>query len=297
MELIETRAAGMADVFSADTTLTRVATGFAFTEGPIWNPKDASLIFSDMPGDHMRRLTAAGEIETFRKPSNMANGNAYDREGRIVTCEHATSRVTRTEADGAVVTLADAWRGKALNSPNDIVVGQDGAVWFTDPTFGRMEYYGVPRAQELDFQGVYRIAPSGELDLVADDFTQPNGLCFSLDGRALFVNDTGQGHIRRFDIGGDGRLSGGDVWATPAGDGDGAPDGMKVDQAGNLFCTGPGGVHVFAPDATALGVLRMPEGVANFTWGGADLKTLYLTASTSLYSAPTLIPGVDLFGG
>lgn len=297
MSIIEIRDPAMAAVVGADAELERVGTGFDFTEGPIWHPRAGSLIFSDMPGDHMRRLTAAGDIETFRKPSNMANGNAYDRAGRIVTCEHATSRVTRTEASGEIVVLASHWQGRSLNSPNDVVVGPDGAIWFTDPTFGRMEYYGVPREQELDFQGVYRIGPDGDLSLVADDFGQPNGLCFSLDKRSLFVNDTVRGHIRRFAVGADGGLEGGEVWASPSGDGDGAPDGMKIDADGRLFCTGPGGVHVFAPDASPLGVIRMPEGVANFTWGGPDLRTLYLTASTSLYAIRTETAGVDLFAG
>ncbi len=297
MGVIDIRDPRMTRIVAADAALDQVATGFDFTEGPIWHGGAGHLIFSDMPGDHMRRWSAASGIETFRRPSNKANGNAYDRQGRIVTCEHATSRVTRAEPGGAIETLASHWRGKELNSPNDVIVGPDGAIWFTDPTYGRMEYYGVPRATELDFQGVYRIAPDGELHLVADDFGQPNGLCLSLDRRALFVNDTERGHIRRFDIRDDGSLAGGDVWAAPTGDGVGAPDGMKLDRAGNLFCTGPGGVHVFAPDATPLGVIRMPEGTANFTWGDADLRTLYLTASTSLYRIRTESAGVNLFSG
>ncbi len=292
---VEIRHSNMTGAVAADARLEQVATGFLFTEGPIWHPTEGHLTFSDMPGDVMRRWSAGGGVETFRQPCNKANGNAYDGQGRIVTCEHATSRVTRTGLDGAIETLATAWDGKALNSPNDIVVGPDGAIWFTDPTFGRMEYYGVPRDQELDFQGVYRIDPAGGLHLVADDFGQPNGLCFSLDKRRMFVNDTAKAHIRCFDVSDDGKLAGGDVWAAPKGEGPGAPDGMKIDAAGRVYCTGPGGVHVFAPDATALGVIRAPENVANFTWGDADLKTLYMTASTSLYRIRTETPGVDLF--
>jgi len=292
---VEFRDPGMAGAVSEDAAVEQVATGFLFTEGPIWHPAEGHLIFSDMPGDIMRRWSAAGGIETFRQPSNKANGNAYDGEGRIVTCEHATSRVTRTEADGAIAVLADTWDGKALNSPNDIVVGPDGAVWFTDPTYGRMEYFGVPRDQELDYQGVYRIAPDGGLTCVADDFGQPNGLRFSADKQTLFVNDTDKGHIRRFAVGADGTLSGSAVFAAPEGEGPGAPDGMKLDAAGRIWCTGPGGVHVFAPDGACLGVVRMPENTANFTWGDTDLKTLYLTASTSLYRIRTETPGVDLF--
>jgi gluconolactonase len=213
----------------------------------------------------------------------------------MISCEHASSSVTRTEASGAITTLASHWQGKELNSPNDVVVGRDGAIWFTDPTYGRLEYFGVPREQELDFQGVYRIAPDGNLSLVADDFGQPNGLCFSLDQHSLFINDTANGHIRSYKVMDDGTLSGGAIWAAPVGEGAGAPDGMKIDCAGNLFCTGPGGVHVFAPDATALGVIHTPENTANFTWGDDDLKSFYLTASTSLYRIRTKIAGVDLF--
>jgi len=294
MSDVDVRDAGMTGAVSSDAVLEQAATGFAFTEGPIWLAGEGCIVFSDMPGDHMRRWSAAGGVETFRKPCNMANGNAIDGQGRILTCEHATSQVVRAEADGSLTPLASCWQGKELNSPNDIVVGPGGSIWFTDPTFGRMEYYGRPRETELDFQGVYRIDPDGSLHLVADDFGQPNGLCFSLDRKRLFVNDTEKGHIRRFDVLADGRLGGGDVWATPAGEGPGAPDGMKIDGAGRVYCTGPGGVHVFAPDATPLGVIRMPEVCANFTWGDADLKTLYLTASTSLYKIRTETPGVDL---
>ncbi len=295
MNDIETRAPAMNAVAAPDARLEKVAGGFAFTEGPIWHPEERALIFSDMPGDHMRRWTTAGGVETFRQPSNMANGNAFDRDGRILTCEHATSRVVRLEKDGALTVLASHWDGKELNSPNDIICGPDGAIWFTDPTFGRMEYYGLPRDQALDFQGVYRIGPDGTLALAAADFGQPNGLCLSDDGRTLFVNDTQHAHIRRFDVGADGALSGGAVWAAPEGEGPGAPDGMKLDAGGRLFCTGPGGVHVFAPDGAALGVIRAPEVVANFTWGDDDLKTLYLTASTSLYRIRLEAPGRDLF--
>ena len=249
-----------------------------------------------MPGDHMRRWTAQTGITTFRRPSNKANGNAYDRSGRIVTCEHATSRVTRSEADGSITVLATHQDGKELNSPNDIVVKSDGSIYFTDPTYGRLEYYGVPRDAELDFQGVYRIdAGSGRLTLLADDFAQPNGLCFTPDETRLYVNDTEAGHIRVFSVEGDGSLSGGGVWATVAGDGAGAPDGLKVDRDGNVYCCGPGGIHVFAPDATSLGVIKVPEVAANFCWGDADMQSIFITASTSLYRTRTKIPGLILF--
>ncbi len=293
---VEIRRDGFRDVVGDDVEIEQIGGGFAFTEGPIWHPRERHLIFSDMPGDHMRRWRADGGIETFRRPSNKANGNAYDRQGRIVTCEHATSRVTRTGPDGAIEVLASHWDGKALNSPNDIVVKSDGGIYFTDPTYGRLEYYGVPREVELPFRGVYRIEPGdNRLTLLADDFGQPNGLCFSRDETRLFVNDTEHAHIRVFDVGADGTLSNGRVWAAPAGAGDGAPDGMKIDSAENLFCTGPGGIHVFDPDGGCLGVIRFPEVVANFTWGDDDLCGLFVTASTSLYRVRVKVPGLVLF--
>jgi gluconolactonase len=288
---VDVRDTRLRSIVDPDARLETLGSGFAFTEGPVWNPRERHLIFSDMPGDHMRKWHADGSISTFRKPSNKANGNVYDADGRLVTCEHATSRVTRTELCGALTTLASHWQGKALNSPNDLVVRRDGTIYFSDPTYGRMEHYGVPREPELGFRGVYRIGADGSLDLLVDDFGQPNGLCFSLDEKRLFVNDTDRGHVRVFDVGPGGRLSGSRVWATPSGAGDGGVDGMKLDREGNLYCTGPGGVHVFAPDATCLGVIGLPEVVANFTWGDDDLCSLFLTASTSLYRIPVKVPG------
>lgn len=283
-------------VVGDETAVERLATGFDFTEGPIWHPREKHLTFSDMPGNHMRRWTAAGGVKTFRKPSNMANGNTYDRAGRMLSCEHATSQVTRTELDGTINVLATHYRGKQLNSPNDIVVKSDGRIYFTDPTYGRMAYYGIERTPELDFRGVYRVEEDGSgLTLLVDDFAQPNGLCFSRDEKRLFINDTERGHIRAFDVGVDSLLSNGTVWAEVKGTGNGAPDGMKIDRDGNLYCCGPGGLHVFSPDARSLGVIRVPEVVANFAWGDDDLLSIFLTASTSLYRVRTKTPGIALF--
>jgi gluconolactonase len=249
-----------------------------------------------MPGDHLRRWSARDGVTTFRKPSNKSNGLAYDRDGRLLTCEHASSQVARTEADGRIVPVATHHQGKQLNSPNDIVCGPDGGVYFTDPPYGRAEYYGVPREQELAFQGVFRVGSDPRQPvLLVDDFDRPNGLCFSLDGRRLFVNDTARRHIRVFDVRPDGTLAGGKVWAETTGEGPGAPDGMKIDAAGHLYCCGPGGIHVFDPDAVCLGVIRVPEYAANFAWGDADLRSLYITASTSVYRIRTQVPGRPAF--
>jgi gluconolactonase len=276
--------------------LEQIATGFMFTEGPLWHPAGKFLLFSDMPGNIVRRWTAAEGVTPFRDPSNMTNGQTYDRKGRLLACEHATSRVTRTEASGSVSVLATHYRGKELNSPNDIVVSRSGAIYFTDPIFGRVEYYGVPREPELEFRGVYRIDPGdGTLSLIADDFDQPNGLCFSLDERRLFINDTSRGHIRVFDVTEHGGLKGDRVFARTVGEGDGAPDGMKIDSAGNVFCTGPGGVHVFDPGGVSLGVIGVREPVANLAFGGEDYRTLFITASSSLYGVRVEVPGLPVF--
>lgn len=287
---------GFGDVVGEEEELEKLAGGFGFIEGPVWHPYEKWLIFSDMPNSRMHRRAPDGAIEVFREPSNKANGNTLDRKGRLLTCEHATSRVTRLDPDGGLTVLATHFEGKELNSPNDIVVATGGAVYFTDPTFGRMEYYGEPRPQDLPFQGVYRMEEDGShLTLLADDFAQPNGLCFSLDEARLFVNDTERQHIRVFSVTPQGTLTGGAVWAETPGEEPGAPDGMKIDSRGNLYCCGPGGIHVFDPSGHALGVIRVPEVVANFTFGGDDLRSLFITASSSLYRRRVRMPGLRLY--
>ena len=290
MEL-EIRDNRILEIFDADSKIEIVGSGFEFTEGPLWDHNDQSLIFSDMPGNKMRKWTQSGGIESYRDPSNMANGNAYDHLGRLVTCEHATSRVTLTEKDGGIKILASHFEGKELNSPNDIIVSKKGVIYFTDPTFGRMEYYGVLRECELEVRGVYMIDNNGQVSLLADDFDQPNGLCFSDDESKLFVNDSMKNHIRVFDINADGTLKGGAVWATLESDGDGVPDGMKIDTGGNMYCCGPGGIHILDSNATSLGVIEIPEPAANFTWGESDMKSLFITASSSLFKLRVKIPG------
>lgn len=269
--------------------LEQLATGFGFTEGPAWNDTGHFLVFSDIPGDAMHRFDEANGVRDYRRPSRMANGNTYDRSGRLLSCEHATSRLVREEGDDLVV-LAARFEGRELNSPNDVVVAGDGSVWFTDPTYGRNEYYGVPRDTELEIRGLYRVA-DGELQLMADDFAQPNGLCFSLDETTLFVNDTERGHIRSFTVDGDRSLGGGDVWAELSGEGPGGADGMKLDAEGDLWCTGPGGIHVFEPAGGLLGVVAVPEVVGNHAWGGVNGDELFICASTSLYRLRTAVGG------
>ena len=292
-KLFDVKDARFETIVACDVALESLGTGFGFTEGPVWDARYKRLIFSDMKHDHMRSWSAERGITTFRQPSNKANGNAFDHMGRLLSCEHVTSRVVRQSAQGPLETVASHFEGKELNSPNDIIVKRDGAIYFTDPTYGRIrEELGLLRETELGFQGVYRVSPDGgELNLLADDFEQPNGLCFSTDDRALFVNDTMRKHIRRFDVLSDGSVSGGDVWAETVGDAPGAPDGMKIDVKGHLFCTGPGGIHVFDTTARLLGVILLPERAANFNWGGNDNCALFVTASTSLYRLKTRLPG------
>jgi gluconolactonase len=281
---IEIRDAAFTEVVGADVKVEQVATGFGFTEGPVWDKARRQVIWSDMKHDHVRCWSPERGVQTYRQPSNKANGNTYDAHGRLVSCEHGTSRVVREERDGALTVLASHWEGKELNSPNDVVVKSDGAIYFSDPTFGRIrEDVGIPRPLMLPFRGVYRIDPSGSLRLLVDDFEQPNGLCFSLDEKRLFINDTPRKHIRVFDVQPDGAIANGRVFGETTGDAPGAPDGMKLDSAGHLYCTGPGGIHVFDHDGRCLGVVLTPERPTNMAWGDDDLRTLYITAQTSLY--------------
>lgn len=293
---VEIRDLRFGAVVGDQVTFDQIAGGCLFTEGPVWHPRGQFLLWSDMPGDHMRRWSAGEGVTTFRKPCNMSNGLTYDAQGRLIACEHASSQVTRSEPDGRIVPIATHYRDKQLNSPNDVVSAMDGGIYFTDPPYGRAEFYGVPREQELPFQGVYRVgADPRRPELLVDDFDRPNGLCFSLDGRRLLINDTARRHIRVFDVRPDGSLSGGKVWAETLGDGPGAPDGMKIDSAGNVYCCGPGGIHVFGPDAVCLGVIHVPEYTANFAWGDPDFRSLYITASTSVYRIRTAVAGRPVF--
>lgn len=275
--------------------LDRAGTGFLFTEGPVWNRTAGHLLFSDMPGDVRRRWSPERGIEVVMRPSFKANGMVYDASGNLLVCEHATSSVVRLRPDGARELVAYHHRGTYLNSPNDIVTrGADGTVYFTDPVYGRMSGFGIKRALDLDYRGVYRVAPGAdEPELVAaeDEFDQPNGLCFSPDESLLYINDSPRAHIKVFDVEPDGTLTSGRVFADGIGTGDlagGIVDGMKCDEHGNIWVTGPGGLWVIGSDGTHLGTIEVPENnTANLAWGGADWHTLFITASTSLYAIRT----------
>jgi gluconolactonase len=293
---LEVRDGRFRQVIPPDAELKQVATGLQFVEGPVWHRHDEYLVFSDILGDCLYGWSPKEGLRLLRKPSHMANGNTFDRQGRLLTCEHATSRVTRTGHDGTLDIMASHFEGKELNSPNDIVVKSDGGIYFTDPNSGRGARFGLPRDQELPFQGLYHLDPKSKmLTLLVDDFLKPNGLCFSLDEKQLFVNDTDQGHIRVFDVQPDGTLASGRVWTILEGDGIGVADGMKVDQEGNLYCAGPGGLHLFDTSANCLGVIHMPEHTTNLAWGDNDLHSLYITAATSLYQLRVKTPGLPVF--
>src|SRR6266705_2703777 len=218
----------------------RLATGFTFTEGPIWMP-DGSLHFSDMPGDKRRRWHPTEGVTVLLDPSNKCNGMTLDNDGNLIVCEHITSSVVRERPDGTRETLATHWGDKELNSPNDVIVARDGSIIFTDPTYGRMPGFGLEREQDLDFQGVYRIpGGTGELELLVDDFAQPNG--------RVFAEEIGDGDLAK----------------------GGLVDGMKLDEHGNVYVSGPEGVWVFDTDGQHLGTIGVPESIGNLNWGDDD---------------------------
>ncbi|ORE92232.1 gluconolactonase [Stappia sp. 22II-S9-Z10] len=270
----------------------QVGSGFQFTEGPVWHP-DGYLLFSDIPGD-VRRRASGGSITEVKRGTNKGNGQTFDADLSLIVCEHATSSLVRIASDGTRTVLASHFEGRELNSPNDVIVSASGWIYFTDPWYGRMAGFGVERPRELGFQGVYRVKPGmAEPELLVDRtlFTMPNGLCFSPDESRLYVNDTEQTNIRVFDVGADGRLSRGRMFASGIKDAlkPGVPDGMKCDFNGNVWVTAPGGIWVYAPDGRHIGRVAIPENTANFHWGGPDWRTLYVTASTSLYTLPVKV--------
>lgn len=266
----------------------QVASGFQFTEGPVWHP-DGYLLFSDIPAARIYRYTPGGEVEVWREASGNSNGLTLDRQGRLVACEHGNRRVSRTEPDGSIITLADQYDGGRLNSPNDVVVKSDGTIYFTDPPYGI-----APEQREQPCNGVYRILPDGTIERLIDDFDRPNGLAFAPDESVLYIDDSPRRHVRAFDVLSDGRLANSRIIADMDHPQPGSPDGMKVDAEGHLYVAGATGVWVFEPDGTHLGVIATPERPANCAWGDADRQTLYITARTSLYRIRTRIPGVPV---
>jgi gluconolactonase len=279
----------MADALSAileTTEAERLATGFVFTEGPLWHP-EGFYYFVDVRASMLYRIVPGRPHEVVREKTGGGNGTTFDLEGRLVLCEGDNRRVTRRGADGRFEVLVDRFEGKRLNRPNDVVCRSDGSIYFTDPGLR------VPLAErEVPHAGVYRIAPDATVSLVAD-FEYPNGLAFSPDERRLYVANTRWAqYIHELELDAHGRMVRRRIFADMSSDEtDGVPDGMKVDVEGRIYCTGPGGTWVFAPDGTRLGIIRTPEVPANLAFGGPDLRTLFFTARTSVYTLRVKVPG------
>lgn len=282
--------------------LEKLADGCRWAEGPAWFPAGRYLVWSDIPNDRMLRWDeTTGAVGVFRQPCGYTNGHTVDRQGRLVSCEHGGRRVSRTEHDGTITTVADRFEGKRFNSPNDVVVMSDGSIWFTDPAYGiDSDYEGHKAESEIGTCHVYRVDPAtGACRIVSDDFSRPNGLAFSPDERRLYVSDTarsgtagGPPHLRVFDVVDGARLSGGEVFATPT---VGAFDGFRLDDAGRIWTSAGDGVHCYDPDRTLLGKVRVPEKVANVVFGGPKRNRLFICATTSLYSILLPVNGAKTF--
>ena len=263
----------------------QLATGFGFVEGPVWHP-DGYWLFSDIPSNRIHKITPEGEVEIYREPSGNSNGLTLNRTGRLLACEHGNRRVSIADIGGTEETFVDTYEGKKLNSPNDVVVHSSGAVYFTDPPYGIK-----PEQMEQPCAGVYRVDPDRAMRCVIADFEKPNGLAFSPDESVLYIDDSHHQHIRAFDVAADGSLNNGRMFADLSDDGDGVPDGMKVDQEGNLYATNALGIWVYNPAGDFLGLISVPEVPANCAWG-EDGRTLFMTARTSVYRVRMRIAGI-----
>ncbi|WP_232631160.1 SMP-30/gluconolactonase/LRE family protein [Methylobacterium sp. Leaf118] len=291
---------GLASVLAPGARVETLYGEGAWCEGPVWVPALNSLVFSDVRRNRMLRLPEGGRPEVFRAPSANANGNTLDREGRLVTCEHRTGQVVRREGDGRLTVLAERFEGRRLNSPNDVVVARDGAVWFTDPTFGIVSAEeGEPRPSEQAGSFVYRCDPDGGLAIVTRAFRQPNGLAFSPDERRLYVSEAGAAldatvprEIRAFDVA-DGRLTGERVFARIE---SGVPDGIRVDTEGRVYCGAGEGVRIWNPDGAFLGLIPTEGPCANIAFGGPDGRRLYICAGPRVLAVETRMRGAGLHG-
>jgi len=283
----------------ANAQVETLFTGTRWGEGPVWFGDAGCLLWSDIPNNRILRWVEGVGVSIYRQPSSYSNGNTRDLQGRLVTCEHGGRRVTRTEYDGRITVIADSYKGKLLNSPNDVVVKSDGTIWFTDPPYGILTDYEGGRAEsEIGANNVFRFDPrNGDLSVVADDFVKPNGLAFSLDESILYVSDTAQSHddrgvhhIRALAVKEGNRLAGGKVFAEIA---PGMSDGFRLDEQGNVWTSAGDGVHCYSPSGELLGKVRIPEVVANVTFGGPRKNRLFVAGATSLYSVYLACRGIQ----
>jgi len=274
------------DVLSEDSAVRPIAGGFQFTEGPVWIGEGQCLLFSDIPADTIFRWAEGQGHSIWRQPSRSANGNTVDLEGRLLTCEHGSRTLTRTEEDGTVTVLASTYQGRRLNSPNDAVVKSDGTIWFTDPPYGIS-----PEQKEQSANHVFRLDPgAGEPMPMASDLVMPNGLCFSPDETSLYVADSDRAvhHIRRFPVLPGNNLGPGQVFVTIE---KGIPDGIRVDRAGRLFCSAADGIHVFSPRGRLLGKIKTPKTAANCAFGGPGGTILFITATDQVWAVKLTTSG------
>src|SRR5882724_11548822 len=273
------------DLFIQGATLEKIATGFGFTEGPVWDPRGRFLYVSDEEKNKLSRVYLDGRVESVLEIGD-PDGSTLDAQGHLITTASVLRAIIQVDPDGKYKVLADKFEGKKFNSPNDIILGPDGALYFTDPTLDLVK----GEKQELPFQGVFRLGADGSVRLMTKDLAQPNGLAFSPDGKRLYIDDTKLREIRVYDVAANMELRNGRIFAKEEGRG-GVPDGIRVDVKGNVYCTGPGGVWVWDPEGNHLGTVMMPESTANFNWGDADYSTIYFSARTSIYRLKTKIRG------
>lgn len=274
------------ELLDHDASLTKVAGGFGFTEGPVWDER-GFLYVSDEEQNKIFKVFGGGRKEEVISLGD-PDGNTYDRQGNLIDCASVLRAIISVTPDGKYTILADKFAGRKFNSPNDVIVGPDGALYFTDPTLD------LPKGekQEVPFQGVYRLDRNGGVRLLTNELTQPNGLAFSPDGKHLYVDDSKQRNIRVYDVNPDESLDHGRIFgAEPGAKGEGVPDGMRVDQAGNLYVTGPKGIWIWDSEGHHLGTIEMPEQPANLNWGDSDYGTLYITATSSVYRLRTKAHG------
>lgn len=291
---IEQHAPGLERIVNLNQEIEELARGFGGergpAEGPVWWQEEGALIFSDIGNNRRMKWSPREGVTLVQEPTNEANGLTRDRQGRLVACEHLARRVTRQDPDGSITVVAYQYHGHRLNRPNDVVVKSDGSIYFTDPGLGRIE-------SELDFCGVYRVAPDlGSIHVLVWDFVMPNGLVFSPDERTLYVNDSRRRHIRAFEVEPTGllALATDRVFATMQDERIGVADGMKVDVEGNVYSTGPGGIWIFDPSGTHLGTIATGAQTTNVAWGDADWSTLYFTTWSTLGRIRTKIPGIPV---